>query len=114
MALKLLEFLQVLLLDGNEFISELAYWLHRRAYKQHSEPHTWRSVASQPPSFRIGTVAPLRHRVAAHQVVDAQVRQRPPRPFRMLEVGVFEGNLSKHVWQHAARMPGALRAWDLR
>ena len=109
MALKLLEFLQVLVLDGFTFTSELAYWLHRRAYRRagSTEPVVWSRVAQEPPAFRIGAVAPLRHRVAAHVVVDAQVRQRGPQLFRMVEVGVFEGNLSKHVWQHGARMPGA-------
>ena len=29
-------------------------------------------------------------------------------PFRMVEVGVFKGNLTQHVWHRAARRPGSV------
>eukprot|EP00913_Durusdinium_trenchii_P035830 g33528.t1 len=111
MALKLLEFLQVLALDGFDIMSDLAYWLHRRSYREaqrarRNEQEIWTAVAKEPPVFRIAGTAsgPLRHDVRAAAVVDvaARARRADAQPFRMVEVGVFQGNLSKHIWQRRA------------
>ncbi|OLP96512.1 hypothetical protein AK812_SmicGene21230 [Symbiodinium microadriaticum] len=37
----------------------------------------------------------------------AQLRLEAHLPFRMVEVGVFKGNFTQHVWHRAARRPGA-------
>eukprot|EP00434_Breviolum_minutum_P032927 symbB.v1.2.029128.t1/scaffold3156.1/size62204/2 len=113
MALKFLEFLQVLALDGFSTMSDLAYWLHRRSYRKGGlkEPEIWSAVAKEPPIFRIAGVnvtAPLRHDVAAPQVVDFAARSREQELYRMVEVGVFQGNLSRHIWQRSASLPGLL------
>ncbi|CAE7208128.1 unnamed protein product [Symbiodinium pilosum] len=121
MALKLLEFLQVISLDGFSWMSDLAYDLHRRAFRKdgQSESAIWASVARAPPTFKLAGLSgawaaggkmrgpALRHDIPANRVVDAAVRGRQDsKPFRMVEVGVFQGNLSRHVWRRAARRPG--------
>ncbi|CAE7235670.1 unnamed protein product [Symbiodinium natans] len=123
MALKLLEFLQVMSLDGFDWMSDLAYDLHRRAFRKagQSEAATWAAVARAAPAFKLAghfgawsadeaasLGAALRHDLPANRVVDAAVRGRKAsRRFRMVEVGVFQGNLTQHIWQRSARLPGA-------
>eukprot|EP00439_Symbiodinium_sp_Y106_P040419 s4903_g4.t4 len=122
MALKFLEFLQVMSLDGFDWMSDVAYGLHRRAFRKEGQKFVpWASVARAAPSFKVAGLAgawsagdgafrgaALRHDLPANQVVDAAVRSRKATlPFRMVEVGVFKGNLTQHVWHRAARRPGA-------
>ncbi|CAJ1354681.1 unnamed protein product [Effrenium voratum] len=109
MVLKLVEFLQVLSLDGFSMVSDLAYWLHRRAYRQagQSEQELWSVVAKELPTFRIATDgAPLRHDVGAPFVVDRALAAEKRGQARVVEVGVFQANLSHHLWRRSARLRG--------
>ncbi|CAK8992565.1 Uncharacterized protein SCF082_LOCUS3153 [Durusdinium trenchii] len=85
---------------------------HTQAQRaRRNEQEIWTAVAKEPPVFRIAGTAsgPLRHDVRAAAVVDvaARARRADAQPFRMVEVGVFQGNLSKHIWQRSAARPGA-------